>query len=78
MTKAYTRSLSQAFVGQWLVRHSAPDLVYKCISVTKKGHRVLAIPFGQHHAIEIKTRKFRIATDADVARNVTEQINPND
>lgn len=77
MTKAYTRTLSESFVGQWLVRRSSPNLVYKCVSVTKKGHRVLAVPFGEHHAIEIKTRKFCIASADDIARNVTDQINSN-
>lgn len=76
MTKAYTRELAISFFGQWIISRNHPGKVFKCIKVTRKGHRLFARAIGQlsDGCFELKTRKFRLATEAEVAEAVANRI----
>lgn len=75
MTKFHTRYIGQSFLGQYVISRGMPSNIYLVKTLTKKGHRFIAQPFGlKQDVLELKVARYRLATAAEIARCVAARI----
>lgn len=75
----YTKQLAASMLGKWVIRAGIIEShkmykMYKCIDICHRSHRVKVIPFGEDKEITLRTRKFRPATEEEVARIVALRV----
>lgn len=82
MTRTEAQKHSRSLVGKWVVKSDSPGYLFMCTKTSKKGHRFWGMAFGRKEVlfvrekapIFLKSKKYRIATDAEIAARVIERI----
>lgn len=71
-----TKKMAEKMIGKWVLSYSGwHDPIFFVTSYDRHGMRLHAKEFGKEGSVTLKTRKFRLATEAEVAAVTTRAIN---
>lgn len=70
-----TKKMAEKMIGKWVLSYSGwNDPIFFVTSYDRHGMRLHAKEFGKEGSVTLKTRKCRLATEAEIAAITTRAI----